>query len=56
MSMSVVEFEKLSEAYSQNSLKAMYLWSWYWPGMVFVGSSGTVLILWYGAPGSWPAV
>ncbi|MFO0769590.1 MAG: ABC transporter ATP-binding protein [Nitrospiraceae bacterium] len=42
-------FEKLSEAYSQNSLKAMYLWSWYWPGMVFVGSSGTVLILWYGA-------
>jgi len=42
-------FEKLSDAYSRNSLKAMYLWSWYWPGMVFVGSSGTVLILWYGA-------
>ncbi|MCK6501269.1 MAG: ABC transporter ATP-binding protein, partial [Nitrospira sp.] len=42
-------FETLSQAYSQNSLKAMYLWSWYWPGMVFAGSTGTVLILWYGA-------
>jgi ABC-type multidrug transport system fused ATPase/permease subunit len=42
-------FETLSEAYSQNSLRAMYLWSWYWPGMVFLGSTGTVLILWYGA-------
>lgn len=42
-------FESLSQAYSQNSLRAMLLWSWYWPGMVFVGSIGTVLILWYGA-------
>lgn len=42
-------FETLSQAYSQNSLRAMFLWSWYWPGMVFVGSTGTVLILWYGA-------
>lgn len=42
-------FEGLSQAYSQNSLRAMLLWSWYWPGMVFVGSTGTVLILWYGA-------
>lgn len=42
-------FESLSQAYSQNSLRAMYLWSWYWPGMVFLGSTGTVLILWYGA-------
>jgi ABC-type multidrug transport system fused ATPase/permease subunit len=42
-------FERLSEAYSNNSLRAMYLWSWYWPGMVFVGSTGTLLILWYGA-------
>jgi ABC-type multidrug transport system fused ATPase/permease subunit len=42
-------FEKLSQAYSKSSLRAMYLWSWYWPGMVFVGSTGTVLILWYGA-------
>ncbi len=42
-------FDALSEAYSRNSLRAMYLWSWYWPGMVFVGSIGTVLILWYGA-------
>ncbi len=42
-------FETLSQTYSQNSLRAMLLWSWYWPGMVFVGSTGTVLILWYGA-------
>ncbi|GAB1721955.1 MAG: Lipid A export ATP-binding/permease protein MsbA [Nitrospira sp.] len=42
-------FEILSQTYSQNSLRAMFLWSWYWPGMVFVGSTGTVLILWYGA-------
>ncbi len=42
-------FENLSQAYSRSSLRAMYLWSWYWPGMVFVGSTGTVLILWYGA-------
>jgi ABC-type multidrug transport system fused ATPase/permease subunit len=42
-------FETLSQAYSHNSLRAMYLWSLYWPGMVFLGSTGTVLILWYGA-------
>jgi ATP-binding cassette subfamily B protein/subfamily B ATP-binding cassette protein MsbA len=27
----------------------MYLWSLYSPGMIFVGSAGSVLILWYGA-------
>ncbi|MBL8820928.1 MAG: hypothetical protein JNL58_33275, partial [Planctomyces sp.] len=42
-------FETLSLTYSQNSLRAMFLWSWYWPGMVFVGSTGTLLILWHGA-------
>ncbi len=42
-------FETLSQTYSKNSLRAVFLWSWYWPGMVFVGSMGTVLILWYGA-------
>ncbi|MCS6288832.1 MAG: ABC transporter ATP-binding protein [Nitrospira sp.] len=42
-------FETLSQTYSQNSLRAMFLWSWYWPGMVFVGSTGTLLILWHGA-------
>ena len=42
-------FETLSQAYSQNSLRSMFPWSWYWPGLVFVGSTGTVLILWYGA-------
>jgi ATP-binding cassette subfamily B protein/subfamily B ATP-binding cassette protein MsbA len=39
----------LSRAYSDSNLKAMYLWSLYSPGMIFLGSLGTVLILWYGA-------
>jgi ATP-binding cassette subfamily B protein/subfamily B ATP-binding cassette protein MsbA len=42
-------FNRLSLAYSDTNLKAMYLWSLYSPGMIFVGSLGTVLILWYGA-------
>jgi ATP-binding cassette subfamily B protein/subfamily B ATP-binding cassette protein MsbA len=42
-------FDRLSRAYSDSNLKAMYLWSLYSPGMMFVGSLGTVLILWYGA-------
>lgn len=42
-------FNKLSRAYSDGNLKAMYLWALYSPGMIFVGSLGTVLILWYGA-------
>ena len=42
-------FDRLSRAYSESNLKAMYLWSLYSPGMIFVGSVGTVLILWYGA-------
>ncbi len=41
-------FSKLSRAYSDSNLKAMYLWSLYSPGMIFVGSLGTILILWYG--------
>lgn len=42
-------FDRLSRAYSESNLKAMYLWSLYSPGMMFLGSLGTVLILWYGA-------
>ena len=42
-------FERLSQDVQRHNLRAMYLWSWYWPGMVLVGSIGTVLILWYGA-------
>lgn len=42
-------FDRLSRSYSEANLRAMYLWSLYSPGMIFVGSLGTVLILWYGA-------
>jgi len=42
-------FSALSQAYSDVNLKAMYLWSLYSPGMILLGSLGTVLILWYGA-------
>jgi ABC-type multidrug transport system fused ATPase/permease subunit len=42
-------FQKMSQEYSQANLKAMYLWSIYSPGMIFIGSLGTVLIVWYGA-------
>ena len=42
-------FRKLSLEYSQANLKAMFLWSMYSPSMIFVGSLGTVLIIWYGA-------
>lgn len=42
-------FDRLSRAYSDSNLKAMVLWSLYSPGMILIGSFGTVLILWYGA-------
>ncbi len=42
-------FEDMSQQYSRSNLKAMYLWSVYSPGMIFIGSLGTVLIVWYGA-------
>lgn len=42
-------FQDMSDRYSQANLKAMYLWSIYSPGMIFIGSLGTVLIVWYGA-------
>jgi len=42
-------FGHLSYQYSQKNLRAMILWSMYSPGMMFVGSVGTVLVLWFGA-------
>ena len=42
-------FQDMSQQYGQANLKAMYLWSVYSPGMIFVGSLGTVLIVWFGA-------
>lgn len=42
-------FHRLSDQYAQSNLKAMYLWSLYSPGMIFIGSLGTVLIIWSGA-------
>ena len=42
-------FDRLSRRYSESNLKAMFLWSVYSPGMILLGSLGTVLILWYGA-------
>lgn len=42
-------FQGMSQQYSQANLKAMYLWSVYSPSMIFIGSVGTILIVWYGA-------
>ena len=42
-------FHDMSQGYSQANLKAMYLWSVYSPGMIFIGSLGTVLIVWFGS-------
>jgi ABC-type multidrug transport system fused ATPase/permease subunit len=42
-------FQDMSHDYSQANLKTMYLWAIYSPGMIFIGSLGTVLIVWYGA-------
>lgn len=42
-------FQDMSQHYSEANLKAMYLWSVYSPGMIFIGSLGTVLIVWFGA-------
>ena len=42
-------FDSRSRRYSDSNLDAMRLWSLYSPGMMFVGSMGTVLIVWVGA-------
>ncbi|MGQ0811566.1 MAG: ABC transporter ATP-binding protein [Nitrospiraceae bacterium] len=41
-------FDALSQQYSRSNITAMLLWSVYSPSMMFVGSVGTVLILWFG--------
>jgi ABC-type multidrug transport system fused ATPase/permease subunit len=42
-------FDARSRRYSDSNLDVMRLWSLYSPGMMFIGSIGTALILWYGA-------
>ena len=42
-------FQDMSQQYSQANLRAMYLWAVYSPGMIFIGSLGTVLIVGFGA-------
>lgn len=42
-------FQDMSRQYGDSNLKAMYLWSIYSPSMIFIGSLGTVLIVWFGA-------
>jgi ABC-type multidrug transport system fused ATPase/permease subunit len=41
-------FERKSDQCRRDTLKAMYLWSYYSPGMMLVGSLGAALVLWYG--------
>jgi ATP-binding cassette, subfamily B, bacterial len=41
-------FDQKSQAVNASTLKAMLLWSVYSPGMIFIGSLGTVLVLWVG--------
>lgn len=42
-------FDVRNREVSQSNLKAMFLWSIYSPGMIFLGAMGTVLILWVGS-------
>ena len=44
-----MRFSGVNRTYSDSNLKAMYLWSVYSPGMIFVGSLGTIMVLWYGS-------
>jgi len=41
-------FNQRSKAYCDSNLRVMTLWSMYSPGMILVGSLGSVIILWYG--------
>jgi ATP-binding cassette subfamily B protein/subfamily B ATP-binding cassette protein MsbA len=41
-------FGRKSDQCRQDTLKAMYLWSYYSPGMMLVGSLGGALVLWHG--------
>jgi ABC-type multidrug transport system fused ATPase/permease subunit len=42
-------FDRKSDQCRVDTLKAMYLWSYYSPGMMLVGSLGGALVLWNGA-------
>jgi ABC-type multidrug transport system fused ATPase/permease subunit len=42
-------FDRKSDQCRRDTLKAMYLWSYYSPGMMLVGSLGGALVLWNGA-------
>ena len=39
-------FDQKSQTVNKSTLKAMFLWSVYSPGMIFVGTLGTALVLW----------
>ena len=41
-------FNQRSKVYAESNLRVMKLWSMYSPSMIFVGSLGSVIILWYG--------
>ena len=41
-------FNEKSRTYADSNLRVMTLWSMYSPSMIFVGSLGSVIILWYG--------
>ncbi len=41
-------FAQKSDRCRQETLKAMYLWSYYSPGMMLIGSLGGALVLWFG--------
>jgi len=41
-------FNQRSKAYSESNLRVMKLWSMYSPSMIFIGSLGSAIILWYG--------
>lgn len=41
-------FGRKSDQCRQDTLRAMYLWSFYSPGMMLIGSLGGALVLWFG--------
>jgi ABC-type multidrug transport system fused ATPase/permease subunit len=41
-------FGRKSDQCRKDTLKAMYLWSFYSPGMMLIGSLGGALVLWFG--------
>ena len=41
-------FGRKSDQCRRDTLKAMYLWSYYSPGMMLIGSLGAALVLWHG--------